>query len=102
LRPGSEALDDRIRALEQEWPLERIIEITIATLALVGVLLAVTSNRQWLFFSAGVLSFLTIRGATNWAAGLPWLRRCGARTQAEISQEKHALKTLRGDFSVRP
>lgn len=95
---ASENLDRRIQALEREWTVERILECSVALLALGGVVLAVTADRQWLWFSAAVLALLPLAGASTWKLGTRLLRHLGVRTQAENASEKYALKTLRGDY----
>lgn len=95
---AGEELDRRIQALEREWTVERMLECAVALLALGGVVLAVTANRQWLWFSAGVLALLLLAGASTWTLCARLLRHWGVRTQAEIAKEKYALKTLRGDY----
>ena len=41
-------------------------------------------------------------GCTDWCPPLPLVRRLGIRTLAEIEQERHALKALRGDYAEVP
>ena len=42
--------------------------------------------------------FLLQHAVQGWCPPLPIFRRGGVRTQAEIEQERYALKAIRGDF----
>jgi hypothetical protein len=94
----TEVLSRRIRELEQEWDVERVLETNASILALIGVILGLTSSRKWLVLSAGVLSFLLQHAIQGWCPPIPLLRRIGVRTQPEIDAEKAALQAMRGDF----
>jgi hypothetical protein len=91
-------ISQRIRELEKEWSMERLLETNASTLALMGIVLAATANKKWLWLSGGVLGFLLLHGVQGWCPPLPALRRLGVRTRGEIDKEKYALKTLRGDL----
>src|SRR4051812_30480658 len=43
-------LTQRIHQLEQEWDLERHMEMTAPVFALAGIVLGVLSHRRWLIF----------------------------------------------------
>jgi len=96
-KPESE-ISERIRQLDKEWSMERLLETNASTLALVGVVLAATVNKKWLWLSGGVLGFLLLHGVQGWCPPVPLLRRLGVRTRGEIDREKYALKMLRGDL----
>jgi hypothetical protein len=81
----------RIRRLDQEWDIERVLQVNASTLALAGLTLGVFVNKKWLGFSAGVMAFLLQHGIQGWCPPLPILRRMGIRTRGEIDQEKFAL-----------
>lgn len=84
----------RIKELDQEWDIERVLEVNASTLALTGLLLGVTVNRKWLMLPGAVLSFLLQHGLQGWCPPLPILRRLGVRTRGEIDREKYELKAL--------
>lgn len=93
----SEEIDDRLRELDGEWDVERVLEANASSLALGGILLSVF-NKKLLFLSAAVLAFLHQHAQQGWCPPLPVLRRLGVRTRTEIEYERYALKLLRGDF----
>lgn len=87
----------RIQQLDEEWDIERILQINASTLALTGLTLGLTVDKKWLVVPAVVLSFLFQHGVQGWCPPLPILRRLGIRTRGEIDREKYALKALLGD-----
>lgn len=88
------AIKNRMQELDEEWDVERVLEVNASTLALTGLALAVTVNKRWLVVPAVVLSFLFQHGVQGWCPPLPILRRLGIRSRGEIDREKYALKEL--------
>jgi hypothetical protein len=95
-----EAIPDRLRALEREWDVERVLEANAASLSLLGVLLGATVDRRFYVLPGAVATFLLQHAVQGWCPPLPILRRLGVRTQTEIDEERYALKALRGDFET--
>ena len=95
---GREAMQERIAQLDNEWDVERVLEVNASTLALTGLALGITVDKKWLAVPAVVLSFLLQHGVQGWCPPLPLLRKLGVRTAEEINVERTALKTIRGDF----
>lgn len=91
-------IDRRLRELDREWDVERVLELNAAVVALSGVVLALTRNRRWLFLSGLVATFLGQHAVQGWCPPIPLLRLLGVRTSREIEIERVALKMLRGDF----
>lgn len=96
---GPDAIDERIRALDREWDVERCLEVTASSLSLTGVIAALTGRKKMLILPAVVLAFLFQHAVQGWCPPLPVFRRFGIRTRKEIDREKYALKVLRGDFA---
>lgn len=88
---GHAAIRDRIRALDREWDVERVLEVNASTLALSGLVLGVTVDRRWLLLPGLVLPFLLQHGLQGWCPPLPILRHLGVRTRGEIDRERYAL-----------
>ncbi|SMP72907.1 Protein of unknown function [Desulfonatronum zhilinae] len=97
-----ETIDTRLRELDREWDVERVLELNASLLTLTGVVLGKYVNRKWFFLSIGVTGFLVQHALQGWCPPLPILRRMGIRTCQEIEQERHALKMLRGDTTHMP
>jgi hypothetical protein len=93
-----EGLDDRLAELDAEWDVERVLEANASSLILAGLALTLAHDRRWLWLPAGVAAFLLQHAVQGWCPPLPVLRRLGLRTRDEIARERHALRTLRGDF----
>ena len=92
-------LDGAIRRLDREWDTERVLETNAACLLLLSLGLGVTRDRRWLWLTGGVAAFLLQHALQGWCPPLPLIRTLGVRTAEEISAERIALKSLRGDFT---
>ena len=95
---GPEAVARRLEELDREWDTERTLEANAATLTAVGSALALLVDRRFAVVPLVVGSFLLQHAVQGWCPPLPVFRRYGVRTQAEIEQERYALKAVRGDF----
>lgn len=95
---GRDAIDQRINELDHEWDIERTLEANAATAVLVGTVLGATVDRRFFAFPAIVAGFLLQHAVQGWCPPLPFFRRAGFRTAAEIDFERYALKAIRGDF----
>ena len=92
------AIDDRLAALDREWDIERVLEANASSLVLVGLGLGVFVDRRFLALPAFVAGFLLQHAVQGWCPPVPFFRKRGVRTEAEIGRERTALKALRGDF----
>jgi hypothetical protein len=90
-------IDHRLRQLDREWDIERLLETNASALAFAGIVLGM-ADRRWLRLSALVTAFLFQHAVQGWCPPIPVLRRLGVRTSREIELERIALKALRGDF----
>jgi hypothetical protein len=90
-------IDQRLRQLDREWDIERLLETNASALAFAGIVLGM-ADRRWLRLSALVTAFLFQHAVQGWCPPIPILRRLGIRTSREIELERIALKALRGDF----
>ncbi len=95
-------IDERLRALEHEWDIERLLQTNASLVVLVGMALALTVNRRFLLLPAAVFGFFAQHALQGWCPPIPVFRRLGVRTQHEIERERYALKALRGDFDALP
>lgn len=93
-----EAINERIRQLEQEWDVERNIEVIAPSLILGGLALGTLVSKKWLVLPGVVAAFLLQHGIRGWCPPVPVLRFFNIRTKGEIDREKYALKALKGDF----
>jgi hypothetical protein len=63
---GPQAIDQRLKALDREWDMERTLEANASTLALIGVLLAATVSPWWLLLPGAVTAFLLQHAIQGW------------------------------------
>lgn len=99
---GREGIDQRLRELDAEWDIERVLETMAPTFTLTGLALGLTVNKKWFVVPALVNAFFLQHAIQGWCPPLPVLRRLGFRTVREIDNERTALKALRGDFRNIP
>jgi hypothetical protein len=97
-REGRQAIDRRLKELDEEWDIERTLEANAASVTFIGSVLGLTVDRRFMFLPMAVGAFLLQHAVQGWCPPMIWFRRMGIRTQSEIDHERYALKTLRGDF----
>jgi hypothetical protein len=96
-------IEGRLRQLDEEWDIERVLETNASALAFTGVALGAARDQRWLALPALVTAFLFQHAVQGWCPPVPIFRRLGYRTSHEIEEERYALKALRGDFgSIAP
>lgn len=89
-----ERIAERLRELDREWDVERVLEVNASTLALSGVILTATVDRRWLALPAVLTSFLlqhAIQGPSR--AGARPCRSCGARAFAPRAKSRRSART---------
>ena len=91
-------VDRRLRALQREWDIERVLGVNAAAIGLTGLALGIARDQRWLALTAVVLGFLAQHATQGWCPPASVLRRIGLRTRREIERERYALKAVRGDF----
>jgi len=94
----SAGIEERLRELDEEWDIERMLEANASALAFTGALLGASVDRRWIALPIVVGAFLFQHAIQGWCPPVPILRRLGFRTAREIETERVALKFLRGDF----
>lgn len=94
-----EEIARRLEELDQEWDMDRTIELEAATVGLIGLTLGALVRPVFLAVPAVVGGALLVHALTGWYPLLPLLRRLRVRSAREIARERYALKTLRGDFA---
>lgn len=93
-------ISKRIKVLDKELDIERVLEINMATLSLIGLSLGVFVNPYWFILPTAVLLFFVQHALMGWCPPIPVFRALKVRTRPEIDREKYALKALRGDFEI--
>ncbi|MCI0182292.1 YgaP family membrane protein [Sulfoacidibacillus ferrooxidans] len=95
-----EAISDRLKQLEHEWDTDRTIETIAGTFTTVGTILGLTVSKRWFILPTLVGGFLVQHSIQGWCPPLAVIRRMGVRTAEEITEERMALKAMRGDFQT--
>ena len=95
---GPQAIDRRLRELDEEWDVERYVETLAPSFTLLGMTLGLTVSRKFFVLPFVVQGFFLQHALQGWCPPVFFLRRAGVRTAREIDEERCALKALRGDF----
>jgi hypothetical protein len=90
-------INRRLKELDREWDVERVLEMNSSSISLIGLLLGARYSRKWFFLPAAVQLFFLQHGVQGWCPPLPLIRKLRVRTQSEIETEREALKAIRGD-----
>jgi hypothetical protein len=93
-----EKIESRLAELESEMDLETYLETENTAITIAGVILGLTVSRRWFILPLASSLVILARLVNKDRKPLPFLRRLGLRTRAEIDKEKYALKAIRGDF----
>jgi hypothetical protein len=91
----------RLRELDEEWDIERVLIVNASALAGLGLLGSLV-RRRLVAFPMAVMGFLLQHGLQGWCPPLAIFRRRSVRTRREIDLERYALKLARGDFGAQP
>src|SRR5436190_13925613 len=66
-----EQIHQRLRELDREWDIERVLETASSALTLVGLALGLTVRRRWLLVPALVQGFMMQHSLQGWCPPLP-------------------------------
>jgi hypothetical protein len=95
---GREGIDERIRALEDEWDVERAVMVGLSGAGAAGLIVGLLGSRVWRLLAWIALPLLFLFAQDKWKPSNGILKSLGLRSRKEIQEEKYALKALRGDF----
>ena len=84
-------IKSRIKELDYEWDIERVLALNASLFALTGTILGITVNKKWLILPVVVTSFLAQHAVQGWCPPLPLFRKSGFRSRKEIDLERYAL-----------
>lgn len=91
-------ISQRIKALDKEWDIERVLDLNMSALALCGITVSLVFNKYSIVLTILLLLFFIWHAFRGWCPPIPILRFFKIRTRPEIDREKYALKAMRGDF----
>jgi hypothetical protein len=95
---GSQAVSDRLRALEDEPDVESMATLALAGTGFLALIFGLAGSRLWKIVAWLSLPLIFIHARGRLGAPVEFLKTLGLRTRKEIEEEKYALKALRGDF----
>lgn len=95
-RNHPDQIERRLKELDQEWDIERALEINASSLIFGGSLLGLIVSKKFLLLPLAVSGFLLQHASQGWCPPLGMFRRLGYRTTAEIEAERHALQNHSG------
>jgi hypothetical protein len=95
-RSHPDQIASRLRELDEEWDIERMLEATSSALSLFGMTWGLFRKRWWLLGLAAQGFFLQ-HVFQGWAPPVDLVRRCGFRTANEIETERRELLALLGE-----
>lgn len=100
LTASPRALERRLRELDREWDLSRMLVANASGIALAGIGLGALVDRR--FYAVPVLAagFLLQHALQGWCPPVALLRRLGLRTREEIEEERAALLLVLGARGV--
>jgi len=87
----SERIRRRLRELDLEWDIERVIETNASALVVLGTVLGLRVHRAFFGLPLAVGAFLFQHAIHGWCPPVPILRRLGFRTEREIADERREL-----------
>ena len=93
-----EEISQRIKQLDKEWDIERVLALNMSALAICGITSSLIFNIYSIILPILLLLFFIWHAFQGWCPPIPILRYFKVRTRPEIDREKYALKALRGDF----
>lgn len=99
-RGGPAAIERRLKELDREWDIERVLEANASIMVLLTLTLGLAASRKFLGLTLLVGGFLLQHAIQGWCPPIPVLRRLGVRTAREIEIERTALRILHGDFTT--
>ncbi len=91
-------ITERIKRLNQEWDMERVVQVKAGVLIFLSSYMGIRISRIWFLVTGAVSVFMLWHALLGWCPSLNLLRKWGVRTENEILSEIIALKIIRGDF----
>lgn len=97
-REGPDAVDRRLRELDQEWDIESMLKLQACAFAVKFVLFGSIVSKKYYWGAALVGASMLQQSIQGWSPPYALYRKLGKRTTWEIEEERHALEALSGRF----
>ena len=99
---GIDGINDRLAALDREWPAGRMVKVTLGVATIGGFLLADFFDPLWLLLPVISGAFLLQYCFFRRSILAEVYQALGFRSGADIDEERLLLRALRGDFRHLP
>jgi Protein of unknown function (DUF2892) len=91
---SKEEIEGRIKELDMEWDIERVLQTNAASAIIISTILGATVNKKC-YLATGIVGFFLLQHALQgWCPPVEVFRRMGIRTCSEINSEKEYLKSF--------
>jgi hypothetical protein len=87
---GDEAVIERLKELDREWDIDRVLMLNFSVLVFFQLVLA-RKNKKWLWGPLIQTPFLFMHATLGWCPPSLWFRPLGFRTRQEIQAERETL-----------
>lgn len=97
-RNGREAIDRRLKELDEEWDVQSFLKLQAVTTGLKYAILGALVSRKYYLVLALVGAFALQQKYQGNSLPYKLFRKMGKRRPDQIEEERVALKYVRGDF----
>ncbi len=97
-REGHDAIDQRLRELDQEWDIESMLKLQACAFAAKFVLFGSIVSKKYYWGAALVGAAMLQQSIKGWSPPYELYRKLGKRTMREIKEERYALEVFRERF----
>lgn len=87
---GPEAIHERLKEIDKEWDIDRVLMLNFAVLVF-AQLVAARKDRRWLWGPLIQTPFMFMHATLGWCPPSLWFRPMGFRTKKEIQNERETL-----------
>ena len=87
-------IKERIEALDNEWDMDRMLQLNGSILSIAGVALGSRVNKNWFILPGVIAGFLALHAVKGWSPPVPLFKAMGIRTRKEIDKEKYGLMEI--------
>ena len=91
---SKEEINNRIKELDEEWDIERVLETNAASAIILSTILGLAVNKKWFLATGFIGGFLLQHALQGWCPPGEVFRRLGVRTCSEIYYERESLESL--------
>lgn len=93
-RENPSMVSRRMAELDDEWDVQRVLQVVTSGATIGGFWFAITKSRIWLLLSLAMAGGALHHGLTGGSPAADFVRRLGFRTRDEIEFERRALMNL--------